>query len=240
MRRPTRLLVRSVAALCLALAASSCGGDPPTTEVAATDSTVAGTPPAGSNTAATSPYIFEQVPEPNRAEAQTSQVAEQSEFPPTIVADDFTLAERATVVGVSWQGIYCIEAQGAPASPPTASGFVIAVYPDVTGGPALDSPLFNTSLDIAAVNQTLVDTRTDLGCGSVTSTWDTYEYSAVLPTEFAAEAGTRYWISVQAITPTYEAFWAWLGSTAGDGNSLQEYAENVTTLSLDRAFTLTD
>lgn len=233
--------------LCLVVAASACSSDQPTTTESTTTAPTTTTSAPTTTTAATTttattepPDLFSQAADRTRPEARTSQIANQSGLPPTIVLDDFSIADGGTVVGLRWQGIYCIEEEGAPSPVPTGSGFVIGVYPDQDGDPAVDSPLLDITLDVAQVNETPLDTSTDLQCGGTTSTWDFYQYAAVLAEPFTAEAGARYWISVQAVTPTYETFWGWVGSSDGDGRSLQEYAGTVTEQNLDRTFTLTD
>ena len=58
-------------------------------------------------------------------EARTSQIVTDGS-PPSYVFDEFNFDEDATISEVGWQGIYCVQTDGAGAPAPTASSFTIS------------------------------------------------------------------------------------------------------------------
>ena len=179
----------------------------------------------------------------NSQESQTNLDARTSQRVssglPTQTFDDFTLPSGGTVGSVAWQGIYCVQQPNAPAPAPSATGFFIAFYPDRGGAPDTQSQLSGTTYPIAQVNQSFDANAADLQCGTAPgTTWGLYRYSAPLATPFVANARTRYWISVQAVTPNYDIFWGWRNGTPVNNHSLQIFNGVTTIFNLDRAFSL--
>jgi hypothetical protein len=173
-------------------------------------------------------------------EARTSQViaATGPNQPTAQVFDDFTFTGGANIRTLAWQGIYCVETANAPAPAPTASAFVVSFYADQGGRPNTASPLFATTIPLGQVAETLDRTQANLNCGTTPTTWAFYSYSATLPNAFGATAGTKYWFSVQAVTPSFATFWGWRDGIPDNRSSLQLANGNFLTFSVDRAYSL--
>jgi hypothetical protein len=154
--------------------------------------------------------------------------------------DDFTFTSAGTVRTVQWQGAYCVPVTNAPAPTPTASAFRISIYPDAGGRPVLASPVAQATYPIAQVGQTLDLTIPGLECTPGRNvTYATYSYTATLSTPVTIAANTKYWFSVQAVTPSYATAWGWRDGVNDNRTSLR-YINNqyVETTAYDRAFAL--
>ncbi|MEZ5283249.1 MAG: fibronectin type III domain-containing protein, partial [Vicinamibacterales bacterium] len=153
--------------------------------------------------------------------------------------DDFTFPAGSTFRQVAWQGIYCVEDNSASAPSPTASAFVVSVYPDQGGRPNLNASLGSVTVPVAQVNQTFNGVFVGASCGAASSTrWSLYSYATTLPASFTAQPGVRYWLSVEAITPSFAVVWGWRSGTVDNRVALQLSGSTFTTLTLDRAFAL--
>jgi hypothetical protein len=171
-------------------------------------------------------------------EARTSQIVTDGS-PPSAVFDDFTLTGASTIRTVGWQGIYCVQQVNAAAPAPTASAFTVSFYADSSGRPRLGAPLQRTTYPLAQVGQTFEKNQSPLTCGTAAgTTWPFYRYSVTLTTPFAATANTKYWISVQATTPSYSVYWGWRDGTPDNSSSLQLFSGTYTTYAIDRAYSL--
>ncbi len=207
-------------ALSALIALSACGKDQPTQPVTlAHDTTVP---------AATSGNV----------EARTSQIVTDGSSP-SQVFDDFIVAQGGTVRTVGWQGIYCVQQANAPAPTPTATSFTVSFYSDVSGRPNTAAPLQTSTYTVAQAGQVFEKTVAGLTCGTATNTtWPFYRYSVALATPFTAAAGTKYWISIQATTPSYSVYWGWRDGLVDNSLSLQLYQGTYTTYNVDRAYSL--
>lgn len=210
-------------ALSVLLAFAACGGknEVPTQPTA---------PPPHETTVptATSGYV----------EARTSQIVTDGS-PPAQVFDDFTLTTTTAISTVGWQGIYCVQQANAPAPAPTASSFTVSFYSDASGRPNIAAPLQRTTYSLANVGETFEKNVAGLTCGSAANTtWPFYRYSVALATPFSATAGTKYWISVQATTPSYAVYWGWRDGTPDNNSSLQLFQGTYTAYPVDRAYSL--
>lgn len=171
-------------------------------------------------------------------EARTSQIVTNGALPATTF-DDFSLATATTIRTVGWQGIYCVQQPNAAAPSPTAITFTVRIYTDVSGRPNVATPVLAATFPLAQVGQTFDKTVSGLLCGTAANTtWPFYRYSVTLPTAFVAAANTRYWISVQATTPSYDVFWGWRDGTPDNNLSLQLFNGAFTTFAVDRAYSL--
>lgn len=65
-----------------------------------------------------------------------------------------------------------------------------------------------------------------------------YSYAVDLPTPFVAQAGTQYWLSIQASTAEFPPFWGWVFGTGGDGTMAQDFNGVRTFFDNDQAFNL--
>ncbi|MCC7055304.1 MAG: hypothetical protein IT355_18675 [Gemmatimonadaceae bacterium] len=172
-------------------------------------------------------------------EARTSQIVTNG-APPAQLFDDFSFTGGSTIRTVGWQGIYCVQAANAAAPAPTASAFTVAFYPDASGRPNIAAPIQVTTLTLAQANQVFDRNVSNLSCGSATNvTYAFYSYSATLATPFVAAAGVKYWMSVQATTPSYDVYWGWRNGTTDNSLSVQLFTGAFTTYPADRAYSLT-
>ncbi len=228
---------RRAGALCVVLVTmaglAACGGDKsPTTPTP----TPTPTPPAPTSRTTQNPLGSS-----TNVEARTSQVIPQTgpTVPTAQVFDDFVFTAGANIRTVAWQGIYCVETANAPAPAPTATGFVITFYADQGGQPNRQTALFATTVPIAQANETLDRTQANLNCGTTPTTWAFYSYSVTLPNTFGATANSKYWLSIQATTPSFATFWGWRDGTADNRTSLQLVnGSNLLTFPVDRAYSL--
>ncbi len=171
-------------------------------------------------------------------EARTSQITGDGTLP-AIVADDFRLTSASTIRTIRWQGIYCVQAANAAAPAPTASAFRITFYADASGRPNVAAPLQTSTYTLAQVAQTFDKNVSGLNCGTAANTtWPYYSYSTTLATPFAATANTKYWISIQAITPSYSVFWGWRDGVVDNSQSWQIFNGTFTSYAFDRAYSL--
>jgi len=153
--------------------------------------------------------------------------------------DDFQPTAAARIASVKWQGIYCVQAASAPAPAPTATEFVVSFHADNAGRPVTTSTLAQARFTAAQTGQTPGGQVANLSCGTAASTtWALYDYSVTLPTPFAAAAGTRYWVRVQAVTPSYDVFWGWRSGSTANAQSLMLFMGNFDSFTLDRAIRL--
>ncbi len=223
--RPVRALGRLATLTVLACTAAACKhkSDGPTEPVVI--------PSTGRSTivpATTSGYV----------EARTSQIVSNGAAPAEVF-DDFTLTGPATIRTVGWQGIYCVQTPNAAAPAPTATAFKVSFYPDLAGRPNVAAPVQTATYTLAQTAQTFDKNVSGLTCGTATgTTWPFYSYSVTLATPFVAAAGTKYWISVQAFTPSYDVYWGWRDGTPDNNSSLQLFQGTYTTYGFDRAYSL--
>ncbi len=165
---------------------------------------------------------------------------------PSQIFDDFTFTGASTIRTASWQGAYCVSTNNAPAPTPTATAFRVSFYADAGGRPALSTPIAQVTYPIAQVAQTLELNIPGLTCNNgfgqqgTNVVFGTYRYQVTLATPFAAAANTRYWFSVQAVTPTYGTLWGWRDGLNDNRSSLRYYNSTYQeTTNYDRAFSLT-
>lgn len=221
--RPHRLPV-SVALAATLLLAAACGSDG--------NSTPDPDPEEPNHTTIVPPTTSGYI------EARTSQIVLDGS-PPSYVFDDFILDAPASISTIAWQGIYCVQQPGAAAPNPTASGFTITIYSDNAGRPSMASPLHTSTYTVAQAGQVYEKTVNGLTCGTAPNTsWPFYRYSVTLSTPFAVSAGTKYWISIQATTPSYAVYYGWRDGRPDNAFSLQLYDGDYEEFNIDRAFSL--
>ncbi len=172
-------------------------------------------------------------------EARTSQIVSNGALP-SQVFDDFTLTGSATIRTVGFQGIYCVQQVNAGAPAPTATAFRVSFYADASGRPNTAAPIQTSTYTLAQAAQTFDKNVSGLTCGTAANTtWPFYRYSVTLATPFVATPNTKYWVSVQALTPSYDVYWGWRDGTVDNSLSLQLFNGTYTTFPIDRAYSLT-
>ncbi len=171
-------------------------------------------------------------------EARTSQIYANGSLP-ALVTDDFIFTGASSITKIGWQGIYCVQTPGAAAPAPTATGFTITFYADNAGRPNVAAPLQTQTFTLAQSNQTFDKNVSGLTCGTAANTtWPYYSYSATLTTPFPAAANTKYWIGIQALSPSFAVFWGWRDGVPDNNQSWQLFNGTFTSFPFDRAYSL--
>lgn len=143
--------------------------------------------------------------------------------------DDFTLSVDAGVTSATWRGVAFETGVNQPDLDVTS--WDIGIFADGAGVPG--AQIYTVNLADADIS------RTFLGTGGLAGTTVNYwEFSAVLPTAFAATAGTTYWFSPFANQPNYFPVFAWSGSTGGTTFQTLLFDGTDYVRSNNRAFTL--
>lgn len=172
-------------------------------------------------------------------EARTSQIVSNGALPGQVF-DDFTFTGASTIRTATWQGIYCVQTVGSAAPAPTATGFKVSFYADSSGRPRLGTPLSSATYTLAQSGQTFEKNQGSLTCGTAANTnWSFYKYTVTLATPFVVAANTKYWFSVQALTPSYDVYFGWRDGIVDNSSSLQLFNGTYTAYGFDRAFSLT-
>jgi hypothetical protein len=186
------------------------------------------------------PFISTLVPASSGGfvEARTSQIVSDGSGPSTVF-DDFVLDDDASVNAVAWQGIYCVQQPGSAAPNPTATAFTVRFYTDAAGLPNTGAPIHSSTIALAQADQTFEKNVGDLICGtSLDTEWAFYRYQADLSSAVALSADTKYWISIQAHTPSYAVYFGWRDGTADNNSSLQLFDGDYEEFPVDRAYAL--
>ena len=174
-----------------------------------------------------------------------SQISSNGSPAPIQAFDDFTFTGPSTIRTARWQGAYCVATTNSPSPTPTATAFRVSIFADAGGRPQLATPLSQVTYPIAQTAQTLEQNfpggicNDGVGRQGTNATFGAYGYQVTLATPFVAAANTKYWFSVQAVTPTYGTVWGWRDGLNDDRSSLR-YFNNVFqgTSQFDRAFAL--
>ena len=150
--------------------------------------------------------------------------------------DDFTLATTATLRGITWWGgnVDAIYPYDNPANPDVLQ-WEISIWADAGGRPG--DLLYTETHDATAVTTSQTGTANDPTFGPVPY----YRHDLILSEGFLAEAGTVYWLSVLAYSPSTNPWFNWMSGQGGPANG--SYTENLGTGQLsffltDRAFAL--
>lgn len=117
-------------------------------------------------------------------------------------ADDFALGAPSSIDQVRWWGSY-----GATPDPAPADDFLVRLYNDVAGAPAV-----NPFSEIA-VNPTRAATALTASVFGGHDGGTVYEYVASLPAPVGLSGGTTYYLSI--VNNTATSRWGWLED--GDG-----------------------
>jgi hypothetical protein len=158
--------------------------------------------------------LFSQAPDyPGAFGAWTSSTPQQAAFRQGFETfDDFTLAQTASITGVTFRGMY-IDLNTAANNPVAANTFFwgVTFATDAGGFPADRAvQLFPPAL----VTTTFVGQAQFLG-----STVNLYDHAISLSQPYLAQAGTRYWFSPVSIQPDSGPVWAWTTGAVGSTGS---------------------
>jgi hypothetical protein len=118
-----------------------------------------------------------------------------------IAADDFSVAKNTLITNVQWVGLYAVS------NTPAVDNFVIRIYTDKNGPSGTPLATFEVGNNV---------NRTDSG-QNFQLLLDVFEYSAEI--NFVANAGTTYWLSIDARSfADNNDTWFW-GSLSTTGNA---------------------
>jgi hypothetical protein len=130
------------------------------------------------------------------------------------VWDDFTLDSTATIIEIQWRGGYDPIIAAAGYSRPVAD-FSVSIWGTIAGQPDFTIPpliVYDFDTGILNAGETFVG---DFGNGSFSPT-PMYDYHLVLPTPFTAQAGVRYWVTIEAFQAGVPD-WGLAHSNTGNG-----------------------
>lgn len=170
---------------------------------------------AGTAYASANPVVYQQAPSgtPN-AYASQFDTGANGDF--SKVYDDFSLAADTTITDIHWLGQYF-----AGSRTNGVDSFLIQFWSDTSAAPG--SLLYAAT--VTSANETLVS-------------GDTYSYDVDLANAFLAQAGTTYWVSIQA-RMLFPPQWGWSEGTGGNGTAVQDFVGNRSNIAFDMAFSLT-
>jgi hypothetical protein len=144
--------------------------------------------PAQPGTSASASAVYSQPPSPSGGLLQSSWWDPDESNYDQYVWDNFTLQSTQIITEVHWRGGYDPAKFG---SGGLVLDFTVAIYPSIAGGSQPDvvnPPLVNYQIGGDAG-------ETSAGSfGGVTM----YDYTFTLPAPFQAEAGTKYWVQIEA------------------------------------------
>jgi hypothetical protein len=147
------------------------------------------------------------------------------------VFDDFSIGDTSSIGAVSWAGGYVDLNDVAPPAPDSAA-FAFRFYADNAGTPG--GMLYEQS--VASVNIARAFLYNGTAGGLETAY---YSFAADLPAPFLAMGGTKYWLAISSVSPTWAPTgWAWLSGVDGDNASLQVAGNTQIPLGRDRQFAL--
>jgi hypothetical protein len=152
--------------------------------------------------------------------------------------DDFTLDTTETILEIQWRGGYDPERAMWAGK---LSDFSISIWGDFYDGPDIGAgPLILYDLDtgIGTAGETFVGDFGSSGFGPTPM----YDYHLVLPNSFTAQAGKKYWISIQAFQGGVPN-WGLAHSAAGNNRGYMSFINyaggtNWRSTTYDSAFAL--
>ncbi len=136
------------------------------------------------------------------------------------VYDDFTLLANTKVTDVEWVGGYFN-----PGPPGAITSFTIQFYADNGGAPDWMNPPAFTETIGGTASESINDPST-------------FNYRVDLSGAFMANAGTKYWLSIQPAMD-FPPQWGWASGTGGDSAAYQVFFGAGAALPADMAFSLT-
>jgi hypothetical protein len=170
---------------------------------------------SGAALASANPVVYQQAwVNGNAAYASQFDTGPLGDF--SKVYDDFTLAANTSITDIHWTGQYFTGGRGNG-----VDSFLIQFWSNA-GGPS--TLLYSATVAGGSANETLIS-------GS------DYSYDVDLATAFLAQAGTTYWVSIQA-TMFFPPQWGWSEGTGGNGVGFQDFLGNRSRVP-DMAFSLT-
>jgi hypothetical protein len=153
--------------------------------------------------------------------------------------DSFSLGAGATITDVRWRG-GVLTFGAAPATPINLIAFNIQFWSDAAGAPG--ALISSTTAAFGDVTRSFRGVETATGAQIPL---EVFEFTTDI-TPFAAVAGTTYWLSILADSPTFDPFFVWRPGLGPDGESVQDTLGvggvpiGRTTRGGDRAFALAD
>jgi hypothetical protein len=172
---------------------------------------------AGAAVASPNPVVYQQPWTGTGSLAYASQFDTGANGDFAKMYDDFSLATTTSITDIHWTGQYF---SGSRTN--GVDSFLIQFWSNA-GGPG--TLLYSATIAGTNVNETLIS-------------GDDYTYDADLATAFTAQAGTTYWVSIQA-TMLFPPQWGWMEGTGGNGVAFQDFFGTRARIGADLAFSLT-
>ena len=164
----------------------------------ATETAVSPTPPTN--------VLYEQPLDPNGKLLLSAWRDPDGSDYDEYVWEDFTLPSDGTISEISWSGVYdpVRFGKGGP-----VLDFRLSIYPSISAG-----------TEPAVAGNPLVEYRTEGNAGETAigtvGTATLYGYTFALPTSFAASAGEKYWVQIEASQQGSLPDWCLAAGTGGD------------------------
>jgi hypothetical protein len=144
--------------------------------------------------------------------------------------DNFSLSQTSKVASVSWNG-FIWDTSGSDAGIQPGAFWYVYFFSNAGGVPGTN-----------IYQQVVTPTATHLGSDTFAGQpVEVYSFSASLPVDFTADAGTTYWFVPLLVQPNFSPLFSWSPSTVtGDNSSIQEPipAGGYNAKPGDRAFSL--
>jgi hypothetical protein len=199
------------AVLLMLVATGSASANKPLSEVQGSGSRQASAPWVAAS------LLYAQDPDFNGAFSSQNDTNGMGNF--ATVYDNFTLGTATSLTQVQWVGSYFN-----PAQQGNITAFTLTFWSDNAGQPGSALATFN-------VNGT--NNESFLGLDNIGD--PTYLYT--MDVDFAAAAGTQYWLSVVPDLG-FPPQWGWETSSQGDGLAYQDFFDVRSPLASDLAFAL--
>ncbi|MEP7134638.1 MAG: hypothetical protein ABI904_06870 [Chloroflexota bacterium] len=152
--------------------------------------------------------IFTQPVDPNGKLLLSSRLDPDGSDNDQYIWDNFTLPSNGTITEIDWFGVYDPARSGAGGP---VLDFSISIYPSAAA---------NTEPGVANPPLAHYQTGGNAGETSIGTVGGNalYVYSFSLPTSFAASAGVKYWVQIEASQKGSIPDWCFAAGSGGNGN----------------------
>ncbi len=170
--------------------------------------------PGGSPSVLTTGSIYSQPIDPNGKLLLSAWLDPDGSNQDQYIWDNFTLQTSETVTEIDWLGVYDPLKFGAGG---LVVDFSVSIYPSIAAGtePALAFPPLVTYQTGGSANETTI--------GTIAGT-TLYSYAFTLPVDFAASAGVKYWVQIEASQSGSIPDWCLAPGSGGNNSHYQKTA----------------
>lgn len=159
----------------------------------------------------------------------------------TTVFDLVVPTTSGPIQQISWQGLYTHCRLTDTEAVPHATGFDIALHPDLEGQPDIDLALWSITVGVEETAQTQLEAVDNQPCQNFDndSLWSWYSYTVTVEGGPELVTGDPVWISIRAEAPGYDPFWGWRSSGTTITPSQQLFNGGLTPVTTgDRVLTI--